>query len=84
MLQPLLVAERFGVRDYPRIFSRTSFLMVAGTAGGPLLLGWLYDNAGGYETSYLVAAALSAAGAIVISTGGTATAPVTTPLAAPA
>ena len=31
---------------------------MVGTAGGPLLLGWLYDNAGGYETSYLVAAGL--------------------------
>jgi hypothetical protein len=72
------------VLDYPRIFSRTSFLSVVGTAGGPLLLGWLYDNAGGYETSYLVAAGLSAAGAIVISTGGAATAPVPVPATVPA
>ena len=56
MLQPLLIAERFGVLDYPRIFSRSQFFTMFGTAGGPLLLGWLYDNAGGYETSYLVAA----------------------------
>ena len=35
MLQPLLIAERFGVRDYPRIFSRSQFIAVAGTAGGP-------------------------------------------------
>ena len=35
---------------------------MVGTAGGPLLLGWLYDNAGGYETSYLVAAACSLLG----------------------
>ena len=47
MLQPLLIAERFGVVDYPRIFSRSQFVMMVGTAGGPLLLGWLYDNAGG-------------------------------------
>lgn len=70
MLQPLLVAERFGVRDYPRIFSRSQFLTMAGVAGGPLLLGWLYDNAGGYRTSYLVAAACSIVGAFVMSTGG--------------
>ena len=56
MLQPLLIAERFGVLDYPRIFSRSQFITMFGAAGGPLLLGWLYDNAGGYETSYLVAA----------------------------
>ena len=60
MLQPLLIAERFGVLDYPRIFSRAQFITMLGTAGGPLLLGWLYDNAGGYRTSYLVAAVLLA------------------------
>ena len=62
MLQPLLIAQRFGVLDYPRIFSRGQFFSMVGTAGGPLLLGWLYDNAGGYETSYLVAAACSLSG----------------------
>ena len=66
MLQPLLIAERFGVLDYPRIFSRNQFFCMLGTAGGPLLLGWLYDNAGGYETSYLVAAACSITGALVL------------------
>jgi MFS family permease len=70
MLQPLLIAERFGVLDYPRIFSRTAFYTIFGTAGGPLLLGWLYDNAGGFRTSYLVAAAGSLAGALVLASGG--------------
>ena len=40
-----------------------------GTAGGPLLLGWLYDNAGGFQTSYLAAAAFSLAGAAVLASG---------------
>jgi MFS family permease len=75
MLQPLLIAERFGVVDYPRIFSRIQFLSILGTAGGPLLLGWLFDNAGGYTTSYLVAAACSVAGSLVLATGGPATVP---------
>ena len=43
MLQPLLIAERFGVRDYPRIYSRAQLYGLVGTAGGPLLLGWLHD-----------------------------------------
>lgn len=73
MLQPLLIVERFGVLDYARVFSRTSFLTMFGTAGGPLLLGWLYDNAGGYRTSYIVAAAFSLAGAAVLASGGPAT-----------
>ena len=74
MLQPLLIAERFGVRDYARIFSRSQFLTMFGTAGGPLLLGWLYDNAGGYDTSYLVAGCCSLAGAAVLAWGGPVTA----------
>ncbi|MCU0259571.1 MAG: MFS transporter [Ilumatobacteraceae bacterium] len=77
MLQPLLIAQHFGVRDYPRIFSRSQFVTMFGTAGGPLLLGWLHDNAGGYRTSYLVAAGCSAVGAAVIAWGGPATEPTT-------
>ena len=73
MLQPLLLAERFGVLDYPRIFSRSQFLTMLGTAGGPLLLGWLYDNAGGYRTSYVVAGCCSLMGAAVLWWGGPAT-----------
>jgi MFS family permease len=80
MLQPLLVAERFGVVDYPRIFSRSQFITMFGVASGPLLLGWLHDNAGGYRTSYLVAGALSFGGALVLASGGTARSP--EPLAA--
>ncbi|CAN5776526.1 MFS transporter [soil metagenome] len=73
MLQPLMIAERFGVVDYPRIFSRSQFLTMFGTAGGPLLLGWLYDNAGGYDTSYVVAGCCSLTGAAVLWWGGPAT-----------
>ncbi|MGA0206049.1 MAG: MFS transporter [Ilumatobacteraceae bacterium] len=70
MMQPLLIAERFGVRDYPRLFSRTQFYTTIGTAGGPFLLGWLRDNAGGYRTSYLIAAACTAAGVVVLRAAG--------------
>jgi MFS family permease len=70
MMQPLLIAERFGVRDYPRLFSRTQFYTTLGTAGGPLLLGLLRDAAGGYRTSYLVAAGCSVAGLLVLRTAG--------------
>ncbi len=75
MLQPLLIAERFGVRDYPRIYSRAQLLGLVGTAGGPLLLGWLHDAAGGYRASYLVAGGLSLAGAVAVLFAGSATAP---------
>ena len=73
MLQPLLIAERFGVRDYPRLFSRSQFVGTLGVAGGPLLLGWLHDVAGGYRVSYLVAAACSLVGLVILGLGGPAT-----------
>lgn len=73
MLQPLLIAERFGVADYPRIFSRSQFFATFGVAGGPLLLGWLHDSAGGYRTAYVVAGGCALAGAGVLAWGGPAT-----------
>jgi MFS family permease len=72
MLQPLLIAERFGVMDYPRLFSRSQFVSTFGVAGGPLLLGWLHDVAGGYRTAYVVAGCCSVVGAMILSTGGSA------------
>jgi MFS family permease len=75
MLQPLVMAERFGVRDYPRIFSRTQLVAVVGTAGGPLLLGALYDVSGSYEVPYAAAAACSLTGAVVLALAGPATVP---------
>jgi MFS family permease len=73
MLQPLLMAERFGVRDYPRIFSRSQLVAIVGTAGGPLLIGWLYDSAGSYRMPYTVAAVCSLVGVIILSLAGPAT-----------
>jgi predicted MFS family arabinose efflux permease len=70
MLQPLLIAERFGVLDYPRIYSRAQLFGLVGTAGGPLLLGWLYDVAGGYRASYIVAGVLSFSGAVAVLFAG--------------
>lgn len=70
MLQPLLIAERFGVRDYSRIYARTQAVAIVGVAGGPLLIGWLFDLSGDYRWAYLAAAALSLIGAMVLSTAG--------------
>ena len=77
MLQPLLIAERFGVRDYPKIFSRAQLFALVGTAGGPLLLGWLHDTSGGYRASYIAAGGCSVVGAAVILMSGSSTAPAT-------
>jgi MFS family permease len=59
LLHPLLLAEVFGVRDYPRIYGRSALYVACGNAIGPLSMGWLRDHGGGYRTSYIVAAALN-------------------------
>jgi MFS family permease len=58
MLQPLLLAEAFGVRDYSRIYSMSSLIMTLGVGAGPTVLGVLHDVSG-YTLSYLVAATAS-------------------------
>ena len=59
MLQPLLIAEAFGVRDYARIYSRSQFVSTLGVAFGPLLLGVVHDAVDGYSFPYTLAAMMS-------------------------
>jgi MFS family permease len=59
MLQPLLLAEAFGVRDYGRIFSLSQLLTTLGVAAGPALLGLLYDGFGGYTAAFGLAVCAS-------------------------
>lgn len=61
------------MRDYPRIFSRTQLVAVVGTAGGPLLLGALFDVFGSYRVPHAIAAGSSLTGAVALSLGGPAT-----------
>lgn len=69
MLHPLLLAEAFGVRDYPRIFSLSNALTTIGVAGGPALLGFLYDLQN-YGLAYLTAAVLSLGACAVMLAAG--------------
>lgn len=71
MMQSLLIADRFGVLDFPRILARVALIAFSGTAGGPLLLGWLHDVAGGYRTSYLVASMCSLIAVFIFSFAAT-------------
>lgn len=71
MMQSLLIADRFGVRDFPRISARVGLIAFSGTAGGPLLLGWLHDAAGGYRASYLAASICSLISVVVFALAGT-------------
>ena len=71
MLQPLLVSEAFGIRDYARIFSVNNLLTSWGTAAGPWILGLVYGlNDNHYGAAYLVAAAAGLLGLILFLVGG--------------
>ena len=71
MLQPLLIAEAFGVKDYARIFSVSNLMSSWGTAMGPAVLGFVYAaNANLYQLPYLVAAISGALGVGLFLIGG--------------
>ncbi len=53
MLQPLLLAETFGVREYSRIYSFSQLFGTIGVAGGPFALGFLRDLFS-YRTALLI------------------------------
>jgi hypothetical protein len=71
MLHPLLLAERFGTRDYGRIYSTSQLVTVVGVAGCPALIGAIFEVSGGYAVPFLVAAALTLVGLAVLGRPGT-------------
>ena len=70
LLQPVVLADVFGVRDYPRIFATSQLVSTVGIAGGPFVLGILRDATDGYRLAYLAATTLSLAASVVVATGG--------------
>ena len=70
MMQPLLLAEAFGVRDYGRIYSISQLVGVVGYALGPALAGFLYEASGGYTIPYLAIALSSLLGMAVFAFAG--------------
>lgn len=69
MLHPLLLADAFGVRDYPRIYGLASLLMVTGVGLGPFIVGLLRD-ATDYRTAFLVMAGLALVGLVTFRAAG--------------
>lgn len=71
MLQPLLLAEAFGVKDYARIFSISNLMTSWGTAAGPALLGVVYAaNQDQYGAAYAVAGIAGVLGLMLFLGGG--------------
>ncbi|MDZ4381465.1 MAG: MFS transporter [Parvibaculum sp.] len=53
MMQPLIMAEAFGLKAYARILSVAQMITTCANAAGPALLGFLYAMTGGYQAAYL-------------------------------
>ncbi|MDW3097715.1 MAG: MFS transporter [Alphaproteobacteria bacterium] len=70
MLQPLLLGEAFGLRDYGRIFALSQMFGTVGVAAGPALVGVVYDLAGGYSPAYLAVAAASVVALTIFAVSG--------------
>jgi MFS family permease len=70
MLQPLLLVEAFGLRDYGRLYSLSQLLTAIGVAGGPVLVGVINAATGGYSVPYLVVAVASLAGLALLLLSG--------------
>jgi MFS family permease len=71
MLQPLLIAEAFGIREYARTFAVANLMSSWGTAAGPAVLGLAFAaNANLYSLPYWIAASAAGVGLILFLTGG--------------
>jgi len=70
MLLPLLYAQGFGVRDYPRIYSLGYLISTFGLASGPIALGLVHDGFNGYQNAYIFAAVASLISSILFYAAG--------------
>jgi len=71
MLQPLLLAHAFGIKEYPRIFAVSNLMSSWGTAAGPTILGVAYvasENI--YTMPYLIAGGAGLLGLLFFLGGG--------------
>jgi MFS family permease len=84
LLHPLLLSEYFGPGDYARIYALSQLVVTVGVAGGPFLLGWAHDVAGGYTAAYVLAAAAAGLGAFSFLAGWSAYEPADRTVAEPA
>ncbi len=69
MLQPLLIAEAFGVKSYSRVYSLNQLFGTIGVALGPFVLGLIHD-ASNYETAFLFGSAANVGGLVALILAG--------------
>jgi MFS family permease len=66
MMHPLLLAERFGTRDYGRIYSTSQLVTMLGVAGGPVAVGYMFEAATDYTLPFLAIAAATLIGLMIL------------------
>ena len=66
MMQSLLVGEIFGMVSFGAVYGLVSMAGQVGSGGGPLLIGILHDQSGGYGIPFTVSAILTYAAALAI------------------
>lgn len=69
MLHPLLLAQVYSVRHFPRLYALSQSFTTLGLASGPLLLGYIRDSAS-YTAAFLIAAAGSILAMVVLLGSG--------------
>ncbi|MDP6863459.1 MAG: MFS transporter, partial [Acidimicrobiales bacterium] len=69
MFHPLLLADAFGIKDYPRIYGMGSLLMILGVGGGPFLVGFLRDVSS-YRDAFGVLTLLAITGVFFLAAAG--------------
>jgi hypothetical protein len=68
MIHPLLLVERFGTRNYGRIYATSQMITVVGVAGCPALIGLLYEVNQDYLMPFLVIACITTFGLVTLAT----------------
>lgn len=78
-LQPLMMAERFGLHAYGAIYGPAYLVTQLGSASGPLLVGILADRLGGYAVPFGATACAAGAAALLLLVGPAHSGPVPKP-----
>jgi MFS family permease len=59
IMEPIIVAELFGMKSHGLILGVVSFVFTVGGAVGPFVTGYLFDLTGSYQTAFLICALLN-------------------------
>jgi MFS family permease len=67
IMEPIIVAELFGIKSHGLILGVVSFVFTIGGAVGPLVTGYIFDLTGNYQIAFLLCAVLGIV-AIILGT----------------